>query len=139
VLWWGTKAAEGGPSHANKAQVILSGKGIIKVACGATTSYAMSKGGRVWRWSNDEPSSVKEISVPGGLLVSPPVVDIAACATGHHFVCVTADGRALAMGAGDRGQLGCGDCETKPVLTPVKLPKGAAAARYGATRWQSCI
>ena len=117
VWWWGTTAAGGGPSHADKAQVILSGKRIVKVVCGANDSYALSRNGSVWTWPNEDPRKAKQLRVPGGgVFASPSVVDIASCATSEHFVCVTADGRALAMGNGSRGQLGSGDCEVICVL-----------------------
>ena len=132
VWWWGTEAAGGAPCHATKAQVILRSKRIIKVACGATHSYALSQNGRLWQWPNDEPLDVKEVVVPGGLLFRGSAVDMSTCATGKHLLCVTSDGRALAMGSGARGQLGCGDCEDKAKLTPVKLPKGTVAAKCAA-------
>jgi alpha-tubulin suppressor-like RCC1 family protein len=132
VWWWGTQAAGDGPAHATHAQRILRSKRIVKVACGASYSYALSRNGRVWKWPNTAPHAIEELSVPGGLLFSGSVVDMAACATGGHFLCVTSDGRALAMGNGAKGQLGCGDCEDKTQLTPVKMPKGSAAAKCAA-------
>jgi len=45
---WGAQAAAGGlPAHANKAQLVLGGRRIVKVACGVSTSYALSKNGKV--------------------------------------------------------------------------------------------
>ena len=57
------------------------------------------------------------------VLVFDAAVDVAACATGSHVLCVLSDGRALAMGSGSKGQLGGGDCEDRDRMTPVKLPK----------------
>jgi len=66
VWWWGTQAAQGSPSHADKAKVILSGKRVVKIVCGATTSYALSKNGSVWMWPNEDPQKVQQLHVPGG-------------------------------------------------------------------------
>ena len=68
VWWWGIGAGEGGnPSHMDKAQVILSGKRIVKVACASRYSYAISSNGRMWQWPNDDPRAAKEVPLPGGI------------------------------------------------------------------------
>lgn len=46
------------------AQLVLKGKRAVKVACGNETTYALTKGGRVFSWRNDAPESVAEVSFP---------------------------------------------------------------------------
>lgn len=43
------------------AQLVLKGKRAVKVACGDETTYALTKGGRVFSWRNDAPQSVSEV------------------------------------------------------------------------------
>jgi len=128
VWWWSEKER----CNADKAKVIMSGKRIVKVACAAKHSYALSRNGRIWQWSNENPRSVTEVAIPGGILFAGTAVDISSCATGDHLLCVTSDGRALAMGSGSRGQLGFGNCEDKADLTAVLLPRGTRATNCAA-------
>ena len=141
VWFWGDFSQNKPPHTADMshAEISLRGKHIVKVACGATHSYALSSTGRVWTWPNANPRAALEIPVPGGMLVRGSAVDLAACAGGKHLLCVTSDGRALAMGAGAKGQLGCGDCEDKLALTAVKLPAGEKAARVAAGAEHSLV
>jgi hypothetical protein len=64
--------------------VILGGKRVVKIVCGATTSYALSKNRSVWMWPNEVPQKVQQLQIPGGRypIQVPSILCVCVCLCG---------------------------------------------------------
>ncbi|MFG2112084.1 Ig-like domain repeat protein [Streptomyces sp. NPDC048718] len=112
-----------------------AGVELTAVAAGAYHSLGLTSDGRVFGWGNNElgnlgdgtttrrPTPV-ETHLPAGTRVT------GIAAGGGHSLALTSDGRVLAWGANDEGQLGDGTTsidEPHPTPAEVHLPAGAHA------------
>jgi hypothetical protein len=113
-----------------------AGSGVVAVAAGGASSYALRADGSVLAWGDGTRGQLG-----GGAAVATPVTTPTAVATlaagsgvtviaagDNHAVALRADGSVLAWGDGTRGQLGGGTVVAAPVATPTAVPSLAAGS-----------
>jgi alpha-tubulin suppressor-like RCC1 family protein len=106
----------------------LSSK-IVSIAAGWHNSFALDSDGKLWatgRNSNNQlglsgtigNSLFQHVTIPQ---LAQNATTISIAAGGEHFLVLDSDGRPLATGWNDDGQLGLGDYDNRSVFTPVSV------------------
>ena len=98
--------------------------GVIQIAAGGQTSYALQSDGTVWTWGNNNYQPVK-ISFALLGTAARKVEQISAGWT--HALARMDDGTIASWGYNDKGQLGNNDSGTTPVTVPVRVLAGGSA------------
>ncbi|MGH2773323.1 MAG: fibronectin type III domain-containing protein [Actinomycetota bacterium] len=155
-LAWGQNGegqlGNGGTDDSSFAVPTALPPGVTSVAAGGQHGLAITSAGKVVSWGSNDSGQLGEGSVTvgderGKGRTTPVEVDfplevkeVTAVAAGHaHSLALTGDGKVLAWGSNDRGQLGDGTVarRTAPVL--VKLPPGVVARSVSAGAAHSLI
>lgn len=97
---------------------------VIAVATGHSHSIALTSGGAVLAWGDNEYSQLGSPGFPGAFNAAPQSVPLlggvtAVAASTHHSLALTADGKVWAWGLNVNGQLG--DCTTIIRAQPVTV------------------
>ena len=107
-------------------------KGIVDIACGMYTSYALTETGEVWAWGYNNNGQLGNNSTSTGVIGVPKKVSnltdvVKIGSTSYSAIALTADGKVWTWGLGSSGQLG-NNASTGNILIPVQ-------ARYNETEF----
>src|SRR5262249_35846149 len=117
-----------------------SGTTVTSIAAGGNVDFAATSGGRLLAWGANGQGTLgdgttKSRSLPGPVRLPAGIKGVAATACFLQARGLTADGRALAWGNTENGQLGDGTATSRLRPVFVRLPKGTrlralAAGKY---------
>ena len=115
--------------------------GIIAIAAGALTSFALKSDGTEWSWGNGASGELGNIAYAGGHTMTPvpitTLTDIIAIAGGEkHALALKIDGTAWSWGEDNNGELG-DDAALVPQYTPVPVAALTGIIAISAGAWHS--
>ncbi|MEW2626397.1 hypothetical protein, partial [Streptomyces sp. NPDC048106] len=149
LAWGGNSVGElGDGTTTNRTTPVYTdlpaGTTVTAIAAGSEHSLALTSDGRVLAWGSNyygqlgdgtttDRHTPVEVHLPAGTTVT------AISAGYHHNLALTSDGRILAWGSNDRGQLGDGTTTNSSTPVEVHLPTGAQVTAMAAGGYHNLV